>query len=84
MKRNIFSELRMKFAGIAAGAFACVWWAVLYPELCFPEDTYDIIYEMEEEDISGDESRHQLLRADEEQIVIRSRLLEWIKQHQKQ
>lgn len=84
MKRNIFSELRMIFTGIAAGAFAFVWWAVLYPELCFPEDTYDIIYEMEEENISGDESHQRLLWADEEQIIIRSRLLEWIKQHQKQ
>lgn len=81
MKQNIFSQLRRMLTGIAAGALAFVWWGVLYPELCFPQDTYDIMYEMEEEGISGDDMCRQLLRADGEQIIVTSRLLQWIKQH---
>ena len=81
MKQNIFSRLRKMLTGIAAGTLAFVWWSVLYPELCFPQDTYDIMYEMEEEEISGDEMCRRLLGADEEQIIVSSRLLEWIKQH---
>ena len=81
MKQNIFSQLRKMLTGIAAGALAFVWWWVLYPELCFPQDTYDIIYEMEEEGISEDDMCRQLLGADEEQIIVTSRLLQWIKQY---
>lgn len=81
MKQKIFFQLKRMLTGIAAGAFAFVWWGVLYPELCFPQDTYDIMYEMEEEEISGDDMCRQLLWADEEQIIVTSRLLQWIKQH---
>lgn len=81
MKQNIFSGLRRMLTGIAAGALAFVWWGVLYPELCFPQDTYDIMYEMEEEGISGEDMCRRLLGADEEQIIVTSRLLQWIKQH---
>ena len=81
MRQNIFSQLRKMLTGIAAGAFAFVWWGVLYPELCFPQDTYDIIYEMQEEEISEDDMCRQLLGADGEQIIVTSRLLQWIKQH---
>ncbi len=81
MKKNIFPKLRKMLTGLAAGAFAFVWWGVLYPELCFPQDTYDIMYEMEEEGMFQDDMCRQLLWADEEQIIVTSRLLEWIKQH---
>lgn len=81
MKQKIFSQIKKILTGIAAGVFAFVWWGVLYPELCFPQDTYDIMYEMEEEGISGDDMWRQLLRADGEQIIVTSRLLQWIKQH---
>lgn len=81
--QNIFPGLRRMFTGIAAGALALIWWGVLYPELCFPQDTYDIICE-EEGEIPADESYCRLLWADEEQIVIKSRLWEWIEQHKHQ
>lgn len=81
MKQNIFSKLRRTLTGIAAGTLALVWWGVLYPELCFPQDTYDIICEMGEEEISEEDMCRQLLWADEEQIIVTSRLLQWIKQH---
>lgn len=79
MKQNIFPRLKRVFTGIVAGTLALIWWGVLYPELCFPQDTYDVVYETESEEISGDESCAELLWADEEQIVVKSRLLEWIK-----
>lgn len=81
MKQNIFSKLREMLTGIAAGALIFVWWGVLYPELCFPQDTYDIVYGMEEEESFGDDMCHQLLGADGEHIIVTSKLLEWIKQH---
>ena len=81
MKQNIFSGLRRMLTGIAMGTLAFVWWGVLYPELCFPQDTYDIMYEMEEEGISGEDMCRRLLGADEKQIIVTSRLLQWIKQH---
>lgn len=36
---------RMRSAGLLAGVLAFVWWCVLYPELCFPQDTYEAVYE---------------------------------------
>ena len=81
MKHKIFSQIKKILTGIAAGVFAFVWWGVLYPELCFPQDTFDIVYEMEEEEISEDDMCRRLLWADEEQIIVSSRLLQWIKQH---
>ncbi len=83
MKQNIFSKLRRMLTGIAAGALVFVWWGVLYPELCFPQDTYDIIYEMQEEEISEDDMYRQILGADGEQIIVTSRLHQWIKQHKR-
>lgn len=81
MRLNIFSRLRKMLTGIAAGTLVFIWWGVLYPELCFPQDTYDIMYEMEEKEIFEDDMCRQLLGADKEQIVVTSRLLQWIKQH---
>lgn len=71
LNQNNIKYLRLGFAGIAA----FVWWCVFYPELCFPQDTYEAVYEMEEAD------SYSLLQAEGDQIEVRSRLLEWIKQH---
>ena len=87
--------LRLGFAGLAA----FVWWCVFYPELCFPQDTYEVVYEIQEaedemqeavedslavtdqsEEVEQTDS-YSLLQAEGDQIVVRSRLLEWIKQH---
>lgn len=86
MKKIIFSKLRMLFTGIVAGMFALVWWGVLYPELCFPRDTYEVVYGMEEEEAQASEEEicRRLLQADGEQVIVKSRLLEWLKQCKKE
>ena len=78
--------LRLGTAGIATVTAAFVWWCILYPELCFPEDTYALVQETEEEDIgfSEAENYYDLLHAEDEQIVIKSGLLEWIRQHRRE
>lgn len=104
-------RLRMAAAGIAAVTCACVWWFVLYPELCFPEEAYEIIWFPEEnlalvggeeaeengeklprtskeqkgcwetsQENEKQESCRELLQADEEQVIVKSRLLEWLSQ----
>ena len=62
----------LKFAGAAVGVMALVWWCVFYPELCFPRDTYEAVYESQENEALG------ILQADDEQIVFKSKLFEWL------
>ncbi|MBQ6807285.1 MAG: hypothetical protein IJO97_07650 [Lachnospiraceae bacterium] len=97
MNTTKFSKLRI----LLAGTFAFVWWFLFYPELCFYEDTYTIVYQGKTydietwqdvcsgkvEDIEGvekleipEEIYEQLLQADEEQIIVKSRLLELLRQ----
>lgn len=87
----------LRAAGLLAGVFAFVWWCVLYPELCFPQDTYEAVYENDgdgavkeglekegaeqEMSVSAEENYHRLLQADKEQVIVKSRLLEWLEQH---
>lgn len=82
MKKLVLPKLRMMAAGIAAWTFTLLWWGVLYPELCFPKDTYEVLYETEgeQEAVSEEEICNQLLHADEEQVIVKSRLFEWLKQ----
>lgn len=67
---------RIKYRIAALGVMALVWWCVFYPELCFPQDTYEVV---DDEDIVEEENYPDILQADDEQIVIGSRLLEWFK-----
>ena len=86
-----------KFFGAAVGMIALVWWCVLYPELCFPRDTYEVVYETQENDVLEKEIPDtedvdievgkkisgvypEILQADDDKIVISSKLFEWIKQ----
>lgn len=66
-------ESILRTAGFLAGAL--VWWCVLYPELCFPQDTYEAVGQEEEENLRS------LLQVEEEQVIVKSRLLEWLEQH---
>lgn len=85
----------LRFTGAAVGVVALVWWCVLYPELCFPRDTYEAVYETDEvyEDVipeADNENKESdsrasgvypdILMADDEHIVIKSRLFEWLSQ----
>ena len=78
-------HLRMAATGIFTVTSAFVWWFLLYPELCFPEDTYEIVYEEQgmEEDCSEDEIFSRLMLSDEGQLVIKSRILEWIRKNER-
>ena len=87
----------LKVAGAAVGVAALIWWCVLYPELCFPRDTYEAVYETQKNDVldtadsivdTADGNMESvteisgvypdILKADDEQIVISSRLFEWL------
>ena len=81
-----YRDMRLRAA--AAGVLACTWWAVLYPELCFTPDTYERVIMTDEEEtvpekeaavISGMDGQ-TILDATEDQIVIKSRLLEWLEE----
>ena len=89
-------ESGLRAAALLAGAF--VWWCVLYPELCFPQDTYEAVCETGDGAENGDaayrksgltdspadlleeENCGSLLQAGEEQVIVKSRLLEWLEQ----
>ncbi|MDE7283823.1 MAG: hypothetical protein K2N85_09625 [Lachnospiraceae bacterium] len=77
--------LRTAVMGIFTVTSAFVWWFLLYPELCFPEDTYEIVYEEQgmEEDCSDEDIFSQLMLSDEGQLVIKSRILEWIRKNER-
>lgn len=92
MKKETLQSIKMMFMRVAVIAAAFVWWSVLYPELCFPGDTYEIVYDEDagiEKDAEGAELLSEeelyagLLQAGEEQVIVKSRLLEWIKKQMK-
>lgn len=71
---------------LAACMFAMAWWSVFYPELCFAEGSCEMVQTAE----TGKEDGHVtalqdgetdivsgLLHAEDDEIVISSRLLEW-------
>lgn len=99
IKKETLKNIQFGVMSVFAGAFAFVWWSVLYPELCFPDDTYEVVYEdadMAEsggaddrmkqnaaedwEMLSEEEIFERLLQAEEEQVIVKSRLLEWLRQ----
>lgn len=98
IKKESLKDIQFGVMSVFAGAFAFVWWSVLYPELCFPDDTYEVVYEdadMAEsggadrmkqnaaedwEMLSEEEIFERLLQAEEEQVIVKSRLLEWLRQ----
>lgn len=91
MMNRVKREFCLRTAGFLAGIFAFVWWCILYPELCFPQDTYEAVYEdgvdwTEEncpttKSCQTKESCLGLLQADEERVIVESRLLEWLERH---
>lgn len=91
MKGNVKEGLRAALTGGCVGMFALVWWGVFYPELCFPKDTYEVVYEWEEREADeADEADEMdaeicdgLLQADGEQIIVKSRLLEVLRRYKK-
>lgn len=95
--KDTFFNQRNRIA--AAGVMALVWWCVFYPELCFPQDTYEVVYDVDDIgeidtdienniensienniaiDIATEKNYPQILQAEDDQIVIGSRVLEWL------
>lgn len=86
--------MRNNWIKILAILGAAVWWAVFYPELSFIDGTYQLVltgYEKQTDrmgesdsdmdlnvDISKEDMLSGLLRAGKDEIVIESRLLEWL------
>ena len=71
----------LRFRAVVTGMFAFVWWGILYPDLCFTDSTYtQVIVEEGQEIEVGQPDYQDLLQAEGDVIVIRSRLLEWIGQ----
>lgn len=60
---------------LVACMFAAAWWGIFYPELCFTEETCEVIQsgEAQTEAIEAE----KVWRASGKELVISSRLLEW-------
>ncbi len=84
MNQKKFSNMQ-KLQVLMAGVFAFIWWFFFYPELCFPEDTCTVIYQGETYDMETWQELHpdisqQLLHTEGENIIVKSRLLEYWQQ----
>lgn len=74
-----YRDLRLQRAVV--GMFALVWWGLLYPELCFNEDTYAQVTIVEGEEVVAEQPDFRgVLSASADQIVVRSRFLEWLEE----
>ena len=64
-----------KGRAFAACVLATAWWSVFYPELCFTQETCEVISDgrMQTEEIDAAE----ILHSSGEELVISSRFLEW-------
>ena len=65
------------------GVLACTWWAVLYPQLYFADGTYVAVGDGDGKEASAEGESDEaggILRASGDEIVIGSRLLEWLGQ----
>ena len=70
-----------KVRTLAVSVFALAWWGILYPELCCTEDTFEQVVTVEEgQEMSEQEIYQHLLAASGDEIVIKSRFLEWFEE----
>ncbi len=69
-----FLEKGQRFKGILLVFFAFAWWGLLYPELCFTEDTFRQVIVEDGEVITVKEACYR------EILDIESRLLEWLEE----
>ena len=71
----------LRFRAVMTGTFALAWWGILYPELCFTDSTYTQVIVVDGQEIEVEQSDYRdFLQAEGDEIVIKSRLLEWIEQ----
>lgn len=71
----------MRIRTAAAVMFALTWWGVLYPELCFTEGTYEQIIVVDGQEIVSEQTDYRdILSATGDEVVVRSRFLEWLEE----
>lgn len=71
----------LRLWAMVSGMFAFVWWGILYPELCFTDNTYTQVSVVDGQEIEAEQSDYRdFLQMEGDEIVIKSRLLEWIEQ----
>lgn len=74
-----YCDLRLRAAFTVIVALA--WWGVLYPELCFTKDTFQKVTVTEDgKSVSEKADYREIMDASGDDIVIRSRLLEWLEE----
>lgn len=72
-------DLRLRTAAVCMAALA--WWGVLYPELCFTENTCVQVIVSQGQEIVMEQTEYQeILSASGDEIVVKSRLLEWLEE----
>ena len=77
--RRGYYDVRLRAA--ATGIFALVWWGILYPEICFTQDTFQQVIVIDGEEKAVYEADYEdILNASGDEIVIKSKLLEWLEQ----
>ena len=71
----------MRFRTAVLSVFALTWWGILDPELCFSDNTCTQVEVADGQEIeTGQSDYRDILNASGDEIVIKSRLLEWIEQ----
>ena len=74
-----YFDVRLRMAAVSV--FALTWWGILYPELCFSDNTYAQVDVVDGQEIETEQSDYRdILNASGDEIVIKSRLFEWIEQ----
>lgn len=74
----------LKFRAWMTVAFAASWWGILYPELCFTEATCQAVVieecavtENQQDDLCQPTYR-EMLETTGDEVVVKSRFLEWM------
>lgn len=63
---------------------ALAWWGVLYPELCFTENTCVQVIVLQGQEIVMEQCDYQeILNASGDEVVVKSRILEWLEKKSK-
>lgn len=76
---KVYRDARLRTA--AAGVMALAWWGLLYPELCFTDSTCAQVTVTDGQEIeAGQADYRDVLNATGDEIVVGSRLLEWLQE----
>ena len=74
-----YGDVRLRTA--AVGVMALAWWGLLYPELCFADNTCAQVTVSDGRELEvGQADYRDVLKATGDEIVVKSRLLEWLEE----